>query len=175
MRDYIGQTLTVPHFNIRMRNVDLYDTGQVCTWRNSTGEQWSAADHRRIVLERKPHDYTWIMNCDDFYDQLIGMAGLTVKPEWEQGHACRLFMAPNYRISQFDMAIPLAVLWFAFDILHLERVWTDIHESRRSTTWIHQAIGYHFSFGRLGINSFRFDRKDWKGLADWPDRIKGME
>ncbi len=182
MRDYIGQTLTVPHFNLRMRNVDLYDTKTVCDWRNltesqeaffSTGE-FTSEDHRRSVLERKPHDYTWIMNCDDYYDQLVGMAGLTVDPHGMTGQANRLFVAPTCRIPRFKMGIPLSVLWFAFDVLGLESTWAV------GSRAVHEAIGYN-QVPAVDLAEdvkgptflWTFNRSDWKGLADWPDRIKG--
>ncbi len=147
--DYHGHTLTHPGSDLRMRSVDMLDLYYVERWRNSeearavffSDVEVTRRTHAEFVLKRKPHDYTWIFKSGPG-PVFVGMAGLTVNTETNEAESGRLFVDPDHRNNGVGIKMLRAVLWVAFDLLKVKRVWADVLTANNPSVHLHNVAGF---------------------------------
>lgn len=198
MPEYGGPTLAVPYLGLIMRPVMYGDAVQVCGWRNSDEAQEAffttgitTPDHHAAFIEnRKPHDFTWMFEMEGPVVWEVrsgpppvygpaGMAALTVRPETRDAEAGRLFVDQRFRKPRYSFGIPLALCWYAFDVLRLDHVWCDILSSNKTAMKLNRMIGYSgcgvdvpgHTHPKGPVTHMERWRKDWQGLGYWVEKL----
>ncbi len=175
--DWDATQLTVPLLGLQMRPVSVTDAATVIRWRNAQESQdgffstgmINTSKHRAFVRSRPSGDYTWMFSRGR---DTIGMAGLIVDPDSQLAESGRLCIDCELRSWENCVGIPLANLWFAFEVLGLFEVWCDVFTANSGAMKINKRVGFqNMGFDLEGhthakgpVAHHRINCMEWQGL-----------
>lgn len=96
--------------------------------------------HTLFMANRKPHDLVFVIVANSI-DQ-VGMCSLTVDTITGHGEYGRLVIDENHNGHGYGWQAEVTLLSYAFDLLHLNRVWCDILAVNRDVIAMHERTGF---------------------------------
>ncbi len=154
-----------------------HDADSVTLWRNtkSARQMFFSQDivtpdtHLEFMRTRKPHNLVWMIETIPPYGNPIGTVGLDVDVRKHTAEYRSLLISEPWRGMGYGTEMERTVLWYGFDVLRLDYMWSVYLEYNTPVAALHRKFDwtiertFKHKMGRVcRIGYWQHDWEEWK-------------